>query len=31
MDTDTGLAQRLFDRLRDATGDGGVVARTPRW
>jgi Transposase IS116/IS110/IS902 family len=22
LDTDTGLAQRLFDRLRDATGDG---------
>jgi hypothetical protein len=27
VDTDTGLAQRLFDRLRDATGDGVGISR----
>jgi hypothetical protein len=27
MDTDTGLAQRLFERLRDATGDGVGISR----
>ena len=27
MDTDIGLAQRVFDRLRDATGDGVGISR----